>query len=640
MAFAINDRVKETSTTTGTGTFSLGGAVSGFQTFVAGVGGGNTTYYAIVNDTGTEFEIGIGTVTDSGTDTLSRDTILESSNSDSAVSFSSGTKTVFCTLPAEKVVVTPGSGAMTISPPTDLTVDAGNDIVFDAAGNAIRFKSNGTEVGQASLASQDLTILSSVSDKDLIFKGNDGGSTITALTLDMSDAGTATFNHDIILGDNSKAQFGAGLDLNVYHSGSHSYIENNTGDLVLLNNSDDKDIIFQSDDGSGGTTTYFYVDGSGSRIIFEQITRHMDNIYAGFGSDADLRIFHDGSNSKIQQSSGATGDLIIENRVSDEDIIFKGSDSGSDFTALTLDMSDAGTATFNHDIVLGDNSKALFGASSDLEILHNSSSGNSFISDVGTGSLIISSNQVLFQSADKSETLMQVNENSDVKLFHDNTERLATTASGIDVSGSIQVDNGGSLGFGGTNYKIEGSSSANHRIAFHTDGSERMRLDSNGKLIIADTASHTDDFLQIESPASGGGHGIQLRRNDSNNDQQLGRILFGNNTDTDIATIAVKTDGANDSGALFFSTQPASGSSTERMRINSSGNVGIGNSNPSVALDVTGDFKVSGSITIGSTAITSTAAELNFSDGVTSNIQTQLDTKTTQGFALAMAVAL
>jgi hypothetical protein len=68
--------------------------------------------------------------------------------------------------------------------------------------------------------------------------------------------------------------------------------------------------------------------------------------------------------------------------------------------------------------------------------------------------------------------------------------------------------------------------------------------------------------------------------------------------------------------------------------------VGIFNSSPSVALDVTGDFKVSGSITIGSTAITSTAAELNFSDGVTSNIQTQLDTKTTAGFAVAMAIAL
>ena len=96
MAFVVNDRVKETSTTTGTGTLSLAGAVSGFQTFVAGIGNSNVTYYAIVNDSGTEFEIGIGTVTDASPDTLSRTTILESSNSDSAVDFSSDT-TVFCT---------------------------------------------------------------------------------------------------------------------------------------------------------------------------------------------------------------------------------------------------------------------------------------------------------------------------------------------------------------------------------------------------------------------------------------------------------------------------------------------------------------------------------------------------------------
>ncbi len=76
MAFVVNDRVKETSTTTGTGTLSLAGAVSGFQTFVAGIGNSNVTYYAIVNDSGTEFEIGIGTVTDASPDTLSRTTIL------------------------------------------------------------------------------------------------------------------------------------------------------------------------------------------------------------------------------------------------------------------------------------------------------------------------------------------------------------------------------------------------------------------------------------------------------------------------------------------------------------------------------------------------------------------------------------
>ncbi len=197
MAFAINDRVKETSTTTGTGTFNLGGAVSGFQTFVAGIGDGNTTYYAIVNETGTEFEVGIGTVTDSGTDTLSRDTILESSNSDSAVSFSSGTKTVFCTLPAEKAVVTPGSGDMTLSAPGNFTVDATTDITLDADGGDIFFKDGGTTIATLSNTSSDFVITTGVQDKDFIVKGDDGGSGITALTLDMSAAGAAAFNSTV-----------------------------------------------------------------------------------------------------------------------------------------------------------------------------------------------------------------------------------------------------------------------------------------------------------------------------------------------------------------------------------------------------------------------------------------------------------
>ena len=104
MALVINDRVKETSTTTGTGTFSLAGAETGFETFVAGVGDGNTTYYAISHDGTNEWEVGVGTVTDAATDTLSRDTIISSSNSDAAVNFTAGGKTVFCTLPAKKTI--------------------------------------------------------------------------------------------------------------------------------------------------------------------------------------------------------------------------------------------------------------------------------------------------------------------------------------------------------------------------------------------------------------------------------------------------------------------------------------------------------------------------------------------------------
>ena len=114
MALVLNDRVKETSTTTGTGTFSLGGAVDGFESFVTGIANSNTTYYAAVNRDANEFEVGIGTVTDASPDTLARTTIISSSNSDSAVDFSAGTKDIFTTLPASKVVFEDASNDVTI----------------------------------------------------------------------------------------------------------------------------------------------------------------------------------------------------------------------------------------------------------------------------------------------------------------------------------------------------------------------------------------------------------------------------------------------------------------------------------------------------------------------------------------------
>lgn len=104
MPLVIADRVKETTTTTGTGTVTLLGAVAGYQSFSV-IGNANTTYYTIVGQTTTEWEVGIGTYTSSGT-TLSRDTILASSNSGSAVNFSAGTKDVFVNYPAGRAVDT------------------------------------------------------------------------------------------------------------------------------------------------------------------------------------------------------------------------------------------------------------------------------------------------------------------------------------------------------------------------------------------------------------------------------------------------------------------------------------------------------------------------------------------------------
>ena len=102
MAFILNDRVKVTSTTQGTGVFALGSATAGFETFATGIGGSNTTYYAIAHQSSAEFEVGFGTL-DSDGDALTRTYIINSSNSDAAVNFTAGTKDVFCTMPASKV---------------------------------------------------------------------------------------------------------------------------------------------------------------------------------------------------------------------------------------------------------------------------------------------------------------------------------------------------------------------------------------------------------------------------------------------------------------------------------------------------------------------------------------------------------
>jgi len=109
MALVINDRVKESSTSIGTGAFALNGAVNGFESFATGIGNNNTTYYAIFNQGTNEWEVGLGTL-DATSANLTRTTVISSSNSDAVVDFQSGTKDVFCTLPASKSVYLDASG--------------------------------------------------------------------------------------------------------------------------------------------------------------------------------------------------------------------------------------------------------------------------------------------------------------------------------------------------------------------------------------------------------------------------------------------------------------------------------------------------------------------------------------------------
>ena len=121
MALVLSDRVKETTTSTGTSDFTLGGAVTGFQTFSAGVGNSNTTYYAV--SLGADWEVGLGTLSSDGL-TLARTTIYQSSNSDTKVSFAAGSKEVFVTYAADKAVFEDASGNVTL--PANLTVTGGS----------------------------------------------------------------------------------------------------------------------------------------------------------------------------------------------------------------------------------------------------------------------------------------------------------------------------------------------------------------------------------------------------------------------------------------------------------------------------------------------------------------------------------
>ena len=124
MAFKLNDRVKESSATTGTGTITLGGAVSGFESFSAGIGGDNTTYYCIFETGTNNFEVGLGTL-NSGASTLARTYVISSSNSDAKVNFAGATE-VFCTVPGAKIGLPNPEEYGSSSAPKIITVKVGS----------------------------------------------------------------------------------------------------------------------------------------------------------------------------------------------------------------------------------------------------------------------------------------------------------------------------------------------------------------------------------------------------------------------------------------------------------------------------------------------------------------------------------
>ena len=349
MALVLNDRVKETTTTTGTGALTLAGAVTGFETFGTGVGNSNTTYYAVTLPGTAEFEVGLGTLS-SDSSTIARTTVISSSNSDNAVNFSAGTKTIFCTLPASKTVFLDGSGNATLgadlSVGDDLTVEGGvisfrsnsgspaslrmycevSNAHFQtlqpqphaaSAANTLRLPNSG-DSGTQDLVAVDITqtltnktLTSPKINEDVavtstateINKLDGVTATTTELnyvdvttlgTVEASKAVTADANGDVLFPDNEKAKFGTGGDLEILHSGSNSIIRENNGFPLFL----------QTDNVNQG-------------VIITK--KNAAETMAKFKADGAVELYHNNVKKIETTSDGATvtGDLLISNSDAD-----------------------------------------------------------------------------------------------------------------------------------------------------------------------------------------------------------------------------------------------------------------------------------------------------------------------------------
>ena len=212
--------------------------------------------------------------------------------------------------------------------------------------------------------------------------------------------------------------------------------------------------------------------------------------------------------------------LFIQTAVSDADILIRGNDGGSVFTALTLDMSDAGTAIFNHDIKLPDSGKAIFGAGDDLQIYHDGS--NSVIKDNGTGNIRIQSTGIV-QIGDEAfnETFAQFNDDGAVQLYHNNAVKFATTSTGIEVTGNVAATgtvDGRDVATDGA--KLDGiASGATNTVGNATHTGE---VTGSGALTVADNVIDAGNLK-----VSGNGSTSQFLRSDGD-----GTFTWSTPTDT------------------------------------------------------------------------------------------------------------
>jgi hypothetical protein len=203
---------------------------------------------------------------------------------------------------------------------------------------------------------------------------------------------------------------GLGNDLGIFHNGTQSKIENLTGDLTIEQFADDKDIIFKSDDGSGGTATYFFLDGSEVRTTFNKEARFIDSAKLKLGDSGDLQIFHDGTDTHLEN---ATGTLNIE--------------------ANNLRLGSYGT----DDYIIATNAGSVELYHNDVKKFETTSAGVTV-----TGNITVSSGVAIFNDGNGINF-----GNSDAKIYGSTANGIQFNASGSE---AMRLDQSGNLFVGAT----------------------------------------------------------------------------------------------------------------------------------------------------------------------------------------------
>jgi len=328
-----------------------------------------------------------------------------------------------------------------------VTIDSSTDVIIDAGGADIILKDDGTEFGRFTNNSTDFEIKVSTQDKDIKFIGDDGGSAITALSLDMSAAGDATFNNQVIVGDgklvlNSTAVTSTAAELNA--------LDGITSTVAELN------IV----DGDTSASAVTIVDAD--QIILndagtmKQVAVSALNTYTSSSIAAD----NVSSGSSAVNLTTSSGNITIDAAANDSDIIFKGTDNSSDITMLTLDGSAAGAASFNSDVTVGALLKMPDNTSAKILV----ADGTSFQEVAVSGDVGIASNGAVTIAATSVENSMLAGSIADSKLNTITTANKVGLAA-LDIDGGTDigealvdadlfvVDNGA----GGTNRKVAAS---------------------------------------------------------------------------------------------------------------------------------------------------------------------------------------